>query len=1012
MLTLMRRTWPRPSPMRALRRVGTAGRPTMCVRAVLCAGLCLFAALGGPLPSLSQTVEPITLDAATRQLTAAIQDNFGPSTQVDIGAIRFDRDTQGRTILHAENIIVRDPTGGPVARLTDLIAAQGADHVLKVSLRGAVDDARAVVKSLLRLSPGQLVQSSDLDLDARLDVFTGFNGESIRGFDLKLSRRSQRIAGLTFSGRLGDAPVSITLRRTTDGHDLVYAETIDAGALFRFGDLYPHIVGGQMWLAMAPPSADTTPLDGTLNIRDFTIRNEPALEHLAAPAPTTPPAPKPDEKGAQKGAKKDARKGAQKDAPKDASKDATKDAPKKAANADAHDVVFSQLRVGFTRSPDRVVFRDGLARGPVVGAIFEGQIDDARNDMQIRGTFVPLYGVNNMLGQIPLVGTLLDGSKNGVLGLSFEATGPSATPAVRINPLSAVTPGTLRKVFEFSAPDPTFVSADTPVDRYPTIEAADRVSAGATTTVLVSLTVDKVTPEVKVLSAGENTGTTPQGALSFAMPTDVSHVPIRVVLRAGGFDLDRSTPEEATITLDRTGDSTSARFRITARPGEAGSRSLRVTFWRDNEFLAQVSRPIEIVAPPATAAKPPGTAPALLMAPVDAQDAVGAVNAVRASADDRLSLPARPRPIDLKIEVVYDDPSRLGHGRVTIASDYLGNMRHGEVNTSPELLGWIESFHRELGPPQIQLAPPPAGSLDAARAARLGRLRAFGEELYRRAAPPPLQAALAELFANPAVHLRTVQIYSNSPRIPWELMRAPKPDGGFTDFFGIAFALARWHEDDGPHPVLRPPQDQAMDEIVAIAPTYSGERALGAQSKEIDAIQQLLATRRLSGKRTDFLALARNPPSGIIHFAGHGEVAGKAAVDRRFEIWLEDGPVDVMDWRGAGVNQGRGRALFFFNACEIGKAESIAGAVDGWAPAVLARGAAGYIGGLWPLNDDPAAKFAVAFYRAVASRLAAQGRASVADALADARRLVYDTADPTYLGYAFYGDAQLALVRR
>ena len=26
--------------------------------------------------------------------------------------------------------------------------------------------------------------------------------------------------------------------------------------------------------------------------------------------------------------------------------------------------------------------------------------------------------------------------------------------------------------------------------------------------------------------------------------------------------------------------------------------------------------------------------------------------------------------------------------------------------------------------------------------------------------------------------------------------------------------------------------------------------------------------------------------------------------------------------------------------------------------------------------------------------------------------LFYDTADPTYLGYAFYGDAQLALVRR
>jgi hypothetical protein len=37
--------------------------------------------------------------------------------------------------------------------------------------------------------------------------------------------------------------------------------------------------------------------------------------------------------------------------------------------------------------------------------------------------------------------------------------------------------------------------------------------------------------------------------------------------------------------------------------------------------------------------------------------------------------------------------------------------------------------------------------------------------------------------------------------------------------------------------------------------------------------------------------------------------------------------------------------------------------------------------------------------------------ALVADALAQARRLVYETGDPTYLAYAFYGDAQLEFVR-
>ena len=384
----------------------------------------------------------------------------------------------------------------------------------------------------------------------------------------------------------------------------------------------------------------------------------------------------------------------------------------------------------------------------------------------------------------------------------------------------------------------------------------------------------------------------------------------------------------------------------------------------------------------------------------------------RLSSDGQVAVMRRPRPIDLKIEIIYDDAGGLGRGRVTIATDYLGRMRHGEINTPPSIVGWLEEFYREFRSLSSRGAQSADPLDDDTREARIGRLRAFGEELYRRAAPPVLKAALDELLDNPQVELRTVQIYSNNPVIPWELMRAPKPDGATTDFFGITFALARWHEDDGPRLILRPPQDQRIDEVVAIAPAYTGGQSLGAQSREIDEIQGLLATRRVSGKRSDFLTLVRNPPRGIIHFAGHGEIAGRSAVERRFAIRLEDGAFDVMDWRGVAAGQNHERALFFFNACDIGQAELVAGAVEGWAPAVLARGAAGYIGGLWPLKDDPAARFAVAFYRAVAKRLAADGEASVAGALSDARRLFYDTADPTYLGYAFYGDAQLALVRR
>lgn len=70
-----------------------------------------------------------------------------------------------------------------------------------------------------------------------------------------------------------------------------------------------------------------------------------------------------------------------------------------------------------------------------------------------------------------------------------------------------------------------------------------------------------------------------------------------------------------------------------------------------------------------------------------------------------------------------------------------------------------------------------------------------------------------------------------------------------------------------------------------------------------------------------------------------------------------------------------------------------------------------YIGGLWPLRDAPALRFAVTFYQIIADNLQQNRPALVADALAQARRLVYETGDATYLAYAFYGDAQLQFIQ-
>ena len=68
----------------------------------------------------------------------------------------------------------------------------------------------------------------------------------------------------------------------------------------------------------------------------------------------------------------------------------------------------------------------------------------------MRGTFVPLYGLNNMFGQIPIVGLFLGGGSNeGLFGMTYEVDRPAGTPRLRVNPISAMAPGLLRKFFEF-----------------------------------------------------------------------------------------------------------------------------------------------------------------------------------------------------------------------------------------------------------------------------------------------------------------------------------------------------------------------------------------------------------------------------------------------------------------------------------------------------------------------------------------------------------------------------------
>jgi hypothetical protein len=112
-------------------------------------------------------------------------------------------------------------------------------------------------------------------------------------------------------------------------------------------------------------------------------------------------------------------------------------------------VQFTRMRVEFTRSPGKLALRDGVVQGPIVGATIDGTIDYTGNDVRLRGTFIPLYGLNNAFGQIPLFGLFLGGPKEGLVGITYQVIGAPGRSVLQINPVSVVAPGIFRKPFEF-----------------------------------------------------------------------------------------------------------------------------------------------------------------------------------------------------------------------------------------------------------------------------------------------------------------------------------------------------------------------------------------------------------------------------------------------------------------------------------------------------------------------------------------------------------------------------------
>ena len=109
---------------------------------------------------------------------------------------------------------------------------------------------------------------------------------------------------------------------------------------------------------------------------------------------------------------------------------------------------FRELSVPFGWEEGKLSVRDARASGAALGLTGNGEISFTQDYLDLDGVLVPAYTANSILGDLPIFGDLFVGKKGeGIFALNYAIKGTMEQSQVAVNPLSALTPGFLRRIF-------------------------------------------------------------------------------------------------------------------------------------------------------------------------------------------------------------------------------------------------------------------------------------------------------------------------------------------------------------------------------------------------------------------------------------------------------------------------------------------------------------------------------------------------------------------------------------
>lgn len=251
----------------------------------------------------------------------------------------------------------------------------------------------------------------ELDLDLGRVMF----GESKELAAVKgtLNCNADRCVHADLRGQAGGKPFSFAINAAGQSRR-VEARAQDAGAFLNGMDLYNKMSGGELLLsATFDDTKPNRPLTGTLDISEHMIEDAPVLAKLLTLASLTGFVDTLQGKG----------------------------------------IMFKKLHAPFTLEDDVITLKEAKTYGPAIGISAEGTVTFPQQTLNIKGTVVPSHTLNTMLGGVPIIGDIVTGGGEGVFGARYSMSGTFENADVSVNPLSILTPGFLRGLFDvFDSP--------------------------------------------------------------------------------------------------------------------------------------------------------------------------------------------------------------------------------------------------------------------------------------------------------------------------------------------------------------------------------------------------------------------------------------------------------------------------------------------------------------------------------------------------------------------------------